>query len=441
MSEALIDLGVVTRTEPVVPPPEPLRLRPPVLRLLAGLVGLALLATLTGAAHTTPPAPPTVVAAGLGDATFVTADRLFVVEAGPFPPGAPATDKVINEYALPDGGLLSRTTATVTGAIVNVLAAGPLILVTYQVDSLETEASMALVAGTGRMLWRRPSRLLSVAPDDGLVLLRQNSPRPGPRTWYGVDLTTGAVRWMADEPMRGFTAESGPDPGGFPRTLITAADTGDISVRDTRTGEVVARAKVRLRAAPRGADVPIWVAGDLILVGAPTGTDAYRLPGLTPGWHSDVDLGGRWVQDGCATGICALSWQGGLWLIDRQSGARRWAGDRWNFADQAGRYLLATANEPGERGRVVSVLDPDTGDVRGDFGRWHSLGAADRDGMVIGLREHLADDKVFYARLDPATLRVRVLGAAEEVSGDCRTTAEVLVCRRIDASVGLWRLK
>lgn len=441
MSEALIDLGVVTRTEPVAAPPEPLRLRPSVLRLLCAVLALGLLATLTGAAHRMPPAPPIVVAAGLGDATFVTADRLFVVEAGPFPPGAPATAKVINEYALPDGALLSRTTATVTGAIVNVLAAGPLILVTYQVDSLTTEASMALVAGTGRTLWRRPYRMLGVAPDDGLVLLRQNSPRPGRRTWYGVDLTTGAIRWTAGDPVRGFTEPSALDARGFPGTLITATDTGEITVRDTRTGAVVARTTVRLRAVPRGADVPIWAAGDLILVGAPAGTDAYRLPGLTRDWHSDVDLSGRWVQDGCAIGICALSWQGGLWLIDRQNGVRRWAGDRWNYADQAGRYLLATANEPGERGRVVSVLDPDTGNVRGDFGRWHSIGVADRDGMVIGLREQLVNDVVWYARLDPATLRIHVLGTADEVSGDCRTTAEVLVCRRIDASVGLWRLK
>src|SRR3712207_211320 len=129
------------------------------------------------------------------DMTFVSADRLFVVEAGPFPPGAPATDRVINEYALPDGRLLSRTTASVTGAIVSVLAAGPLILITYQVDSQETDATVALAAGTSRTLWRRPARLLSVSEPDGTVLLRENSPRPGSRSWFGIDLHTGAVRW------------------------------------------------------------------------------------------------------------------------------------------------------------------------------------------------------------------------------------------------------
>ncbi|MEV6631225.1 hypothetical protein AB0M54_10780 [Actinoplanes sp. NPDC051470] len=437
MGETLIDLGMVTRTVRVAAAPDPLRLRRP----LGALIALILVALCTGAAHREPPPPPRVVAAGLGDMTFVSADRLFVVEAGPFPPGAPATDRVINEYALPAGRLISRTTASVTGAIISVLAAGPLILISYQVDSLDTDATVALEAGTHRALWRRPARLLSMSPDDGIVLLRENNPRPGPRAWYGVDLATGNLRWTVEEPRRGFTVASGLGPGGFPAMLVSATDTGELSVRDTRTGDLTARATTRVRDRPAGADVPIWPAGDLVLVGEPRGTTAYRLPGLSEAWHSDVDLSGRWVQNDCDTGICSLSWQGGLWWLDRETGVRRWIADRWNYADQAGHYLLATGNEPGERGRVVSVLDPDTGQVRGDFGRWHSVGAADADGMVVGLREHLIDDTVYYARLDPATMRIHVLGTADHVSGDCHTTIEVLVCRRIDASVGLWSLK
>ncbi|MFG1604184.1 hypothetical protein [Actinoplanes sp. NPDC049265] len=435
MGEALIDLGVLTRPTRVAAPVDPLRLRPLFLLLALLLVGLC-----TGAAHREPPPPPVVVAAGLGDMTFVSGDRLFVVEAGPFPAGAPATDKVINEYTLPDGHLVSRTTARVTGAIVNVLTAGSLVLVTYQVDSIDTEASMALVAGTGREVWRRPARLLSVSPVAGLALLRENRAVPGPRAWSGVDLATGAVRWTVDEPARGFTDQAAVGPDGFPALLVTATHAGELNVRDTRTGKIVAGVTTHPRDLGRGADTPVWTAGDLILVGVPTGTDAYHLPDLRRGWHTSLDLVGRWVQSDCATGICSLGWQGGLWLLDRETGARRWIGTRWNYADQAGRYLLATENEPGERGRVISVLDADTGDVRGDFGRWHSVGAAGADGTVIGLREQLSGDTVHYARLDPDTLRIRVLGAADQVSGDCQTTAEVLVCRRIDASVGLWRL-
>jgi hypothetical protein len=69
------------------------------------------------------------------------------------------------------------------------------------------------------------------------------------------------------------------------------------------------------------------------------------------------------------------------------------------------------------------------------------VGAARADGMVVGLHEQPLDDTVFYAELDPANRGVRVLGSAVDVSGDCQTTDEVLVCRRIDASVGIWALK
>ncbi len=56
------------------------------------------------------------------------------------------------------------------------------------------------------------------------------------------------------------------------------------------------------------------------------------------------------------------------------------------------------------------------------------------------LRSEPAAAVVRYGLFDPVTLRVRVLGAAEPVYDDCQTTPDVLVCRRIDASVGIWRL-
>jgi hypothetical protein len=35
---------------------------------------------------------------------------------------------------------------------------------------------------------------------------------------------------------------------------------------------------------------------------------------------------------------------------------------------------------------------------------------------------------------------MRMLGVAAPVAGDCHATARALVCRRIDASIGIWRL-
>ena len=48
---------------------------------------------------------------------------------------------------------------------------------------------------------------------------------------------------------------------------------------------------------------------------------------------------------------------------------------------------------------------------------------------------------VRYGVLDPATRKVRLLGAADRVSTGCETSGPVLICRMIDASVAVWALR
>jgi hypothetical protein len=74
------------------------------------------------------------------------------------------------------------------------------------------------------------------------------------------------------------------------------------------------------------------------------------------------------------------------------------------------------------------------------FGVWRPVGRPLPDGRIVAVRERLTDQRVWYALLDPATVTVRILGSADPVSGDCDVTAEVLVCRRLDSSVGVWPL-
>ena len=439
MGDVLIDLGELSRerqrTRPVARRRRPASYR----AALAGL-GIVLVALLTGGAHRGPPVPPTVIDARLGDQMFVGDGRLFVVSPGSALPGSAVRNKIISGYALPSGELISRTTVAVSGAIFDVTAAGPVVLVSYQVDTAGVEATVALTEGTDRALWRRSSRMLSVSERNGLVLLHENSPQFGSLNWSGVDLYTGAQRWSLQQPVRGFT--TGADfVDGFPRFLVTATDAGDLEVRDAITGAVTATAKAPVRPQQAGADVPVWPTDDLVLVGAPRGTTAYELPTLVERWHSDAELAGRWVQSSCAAAICSLSWRGGLRVLDPATGRERWFSDRWNFADQIGPYLLASDNVVTGSAATVSVVDPVTGRVRGTFGAWHTIGKARPNGTVIGLRQDLSRDTVWYAQLDPATLAVHLLGRAEHVSGDCQTTDDVLVCRRIDARVGVWRLK
>ncbi|MEV6494498.1 hypothetical protein AB0M20_38630 [Actinoplanes sp. NPDC051633] len=404
------------------------------------VVALLFVALLTGAAHRGPPAPPVIVPARLGDTMFVTGDRVFVVSPGDELLDPPVTTKTVSAYALPDGRLLSRSTVAVFGAIYNVVEAGSVLLVSFQEQAFGAEATVALQPGTDRVLWRRPARLLAASAADGLVLLRENSPQVGNLNWFGVDMTSGALRWTLRQPVRGFTA--GADfREGFPRTLISATADGAVEVRETRTGVVIAAARLPVREHPVGSDVPIWPSDDLLLVGVSNGTTAYSLPALQERWHSRADLTGRWLQPACGGAICSLSWEGGLWVLNPATGVLRWADERWNYADAAGAYLLAADNADSTGVGVISVLDPATGRVLGDFGKWQALGEPAADGTVIAQRKKTSDNIVWYARLDPATQGVRVLGKAERVAGDCQATTDVLICRRIEATVGIWSLK
>jgi outer membrane protein assembly factor BamB len=381
-----------------------------------------------------------VIAARLGDTMFVGEDRVFLVSAIPGPVARVVQNKIVSTYALPSGELLSRTEVAVTGAILNVVAVDHTILVSYQVDTSGAEATVALTAGTNRALWRHASRLLATSAPDGLVLLRENSPQAGSLNFFGVHLATGDVRWSLQQPFQGFTTEAG-SVGDFPHYLVTATYAGDLEVRDTRTGTVLARTRVPIPVGQAGNDLPVWTAENLVMVGGVGGTTAYRLPDLAERWHSTMELTGRWVQPDCAGKICSMSWRGGMRVLDPATGELLWSSDRWSIADQVGSYLLASNNLGREPDRSLSVVEPATGAIRGDFGPWHAAGEARGDGTVIGLREQFVDDIVWYALLDPDAITVRVLGAAEQVSGDCQATRRALVCRRIDASVGIWTLK
>ncbi|GID97097.1 hypothetical protein ACFQFC_30795 [Amorphoplanes digitatis] len=430
MRDVLIDLGEQHGRLPDVA--EPSRHRAFLTALSA-----ALLMTLTGAASHSAPATPVIVPARLGDNMFVEQDRLYVVSSGTGPRDAAVQHKIVSSYALPAGRLLSRTTVAVTGAVVQVTSAGDTVLVSYQADTVGAEATVALAAGTDRALWRAPARLLSVDPRDGLVLLRQNRPHPGDLNWYGVDLATGRPRWTFEQPAQGYTTEAA-YLAGFPHRLITATATGHLEVRDTVTGTLVSAVDVPAPAEWARRGVSVWTAGDLVLVGGLGGITAYALADLSPRWHSSVELSGSWVQDCVA--VCVFGYRGGVRVLDPVTGRVRWAADHWTAADPAGGYLLVNGNEGLEGRYPLAVVEPDTGLLHGDFGEWRSAGAVRADGTIVGLRQRLGDDVVFYAMLNPATLAVRVLGSATFVSGDCQPTTDVLVCRRIDASVAVWPL-
>jgi len=362
-----------------------------------------------------------------------------VVSAGEDLFGSVVHNKIVSEYALPAGTLLSQTTVAVTGAIFDVMAVGDTILVSYQVDTVGAEATVALIAGTDKARWRHPARLLTVSGEHGLVLLRENSPQFGSLHWYGVDLITGATRWALDQPVFGYTIEA-LDRDDFPTRLVTAGVNGHVEVRDAVTGRLTARADVQTPPDWRTKGISMWAVDGVVLLGGQAGTTAYSLTDLAKLWDNTVDLSERYVLPNCAGAVCVVGTLTGVQALDPATGRQRWVSYDWSALEQVGDYLLADGPVGGPAAGPQAVLDPRTGRRLGDFGNWHSGGEPRPDGTVIGLRQKSGQDVVWFASLNPATRAVRVLGSADRVSGDCHTTAEVLVCRRLDASVGIWSL-
>ncbi|GGL13938.1 outer membrane protein assembly factor BamB family protein [Mangrovihabitans endophyticus] len=435
MGDVLIDLG-----EARGPAPSPTA-RPVPRRAVLALLAVAMLATLTGGAHRVPPPGPTAIPARLGDTMFVTSDRLFVVSReDPARTAAVETD-LVSAYALPSGRLESRTTVAVTGQIYFAAAAGATLIVSYRSESADSTVTVALTAGGDRALWRRSASVIGISVPDSLLLLQTEDAGPG-EVYQGVDLATGRRRWSVRVPGRVdvTAALADPETGETGRTaLITAVEPdGRLTVRSSRTGATIAATTVPT---PVG---PLWQAGDSILVGVPGGTMAYRTGDLTRLWRTSLDLTGSWVNPSCAAIICVIHRSGGTTAVDAATGRKLWRSYRWSATGQVGDNLLAYPVYGGS-GPVDAagpgILDPATGRVLGTFDKWTVVNSVASGGDRIGLREESNGPVAWYGRIDLDSMTVRLIGAARDVSGDCQTTRDVLVCRRMDASIGIWPLK
>ena len=441
MSDVVIDLGELPhdRQQQVRPasgarPPHPYR------SLLAGLA-VVLAAMLTGSVHRAAPTPPTVIPAGLGDTTFAARDRYFVVGSTGVRLGRSLRNRIIAEYELPSGRLLSRTSVVVTGAINHVTAAGGVILVSYQIDTVGAHDTVAIEPGTGQVRWRHPARVMTVSPDGGLVLLRAEVVAGQPAHWYGLDVRSGATRWAVDEPAAGFTTMAGDDESGFPSRLVTVTVGGHLETHDPWTGVRTAVTTIDAPTEWRLRGLNVAVVNDLVLIGGHRGITAYGLFDLSLRWHSPINFTEVFALPRCGDAICLFGPFGGMHVLDPATGVRRWGTARWALAERAGAYLLVSGNDRPEGQQPLVVLDPGSGRERGTLGPWQPVGRIRPDGTVVALRVQLGERRVWYALLDPASLGVRLLGKADSVSGDCQVTVQVLICRRVDASVGIWPLE
>jgi hypothetical protein len=213
---------------------------------------------------------------------------------------------------------------------------------------------------------------------------------------------------------------------------------GRVEIRDL-AGAAVLRAADLPGRGPAGASPPPRVAGDLLLVddGSRTVT-AYGLDRLDRRWQLTRDPGREFAPIPCGAGLCLYRRHGGVRAADPATGRTVWSDGRWENLTRAGDRLLAS--RPGRVGTApLTVLDPATGEIRGELGAWQVVRVAAGSGRVTGVRV-TPDGTAWVAELDPVTARVRVLASLRDISGDCEAGPGVLICRRPGGSVGVWRL-
>lgn len=437
----VIELGEVWH-EPPAPPPEP-AWSPAHRRLIAGLVAAATLGvTLCAAAPLPHPLTEATIPAALGDVAFGEGDRYYVIDGSH---GRPAGTRTIAAYGLPDARLRWRAPLPITGAVRGVGTAGGQMLVSTHPNLLESVETIAVAENTGRVMWRRRAQFEGVTPGRGNAIL-WTSPDGVPAADTGrealeaVDPATAAVRWSYRVPLGGWLAYRYDDQR--PVQVATLLPSGRVEVRELEHGHLVAAADNLLP--PRRPAEPtrfVQMAGDLLLVRQDRKVvTAYGLARLERRWSAPVDPTNEFVSTDCGATLCVLSRLGGVRVLDPATGVTRWANPAWSSPRRAGDRLVVNKTErrPG-RGPLV-VADPGTGRQLGTLGDWTPLGPAAPDGRLLGVRTDLNTLRAWFAWLDPATLSVRVIQTAADITGDCEARADAILCRRLDATVGVWRL-
>ncbi|GAA1605742.1 PQQ-binding-like beta-propeller repeat protein [Actinoplanes couchii] len=447
MREAVIDLGEVPPddpgdTEPVRPPGSPRH------RWILTPLTVALTVALGGAVPP-PPAPPEplTLAVTLRDSVRVSGGRVHVIGPGEEAEGTPRSRRLmrypVRSYTLPGLTPANSWTTVVDGDISYVGdGVGDILLYSYQGNFTGGNAVAAVRPGSATPVWERQAFFYAVSPDRGTVLaFRDTTAEPVRQDWLGVDTRTGAIRWQVAQPAGGhLTLRGAGDPAAYPARIYTLRPDGVIEARDTADGRLAGSVRTTI---PVDKDTQFWSAGGLLLAGHPsTGTIAY----------GDDDLGERWRRGApglpensspaaCRAVICLIERPGQLTGVDPATGRELWSvaeSQVWGLSQPVGGHLLISDGDPVDA--KLSVLDTATGRSVAVPGGWRSGGPGPEPDTAWVYLVRTPGYQMRYGVLDLATGQVRVLGAADEIAGDCTFESGALVCRRLDSSVGVWRL-
>ncbi len=421
----LIDLGELNDDHR---PEQPVRRRRPG----SGAWGLAVvlvLALLVLAASVPAPGRETVVVpAGLGADRVVVGDVLLVVG----PRRAQGSQRAMTAYRLPTGARLWQASLPVGGEFWGGTTRGDLVLVTGHSPQEQRSTTVALDVRTGEHRWQRPGGAVDLA--DGDVLLAESSVEGG-HLLRAVDACCGTPRWEVRLPLGEvryrFAGQQGMD------RLVTRDPEGRVEVRDT-TGAVLATADLSA-----GGDDhwSIDIVGDLLFVSASNAPEvtAYGLDRLDRRWQATVPAS-VFATD-CGAAICFLSRSGAVRAVDAATGRPVWSLEGMSDVSVlSGQMLAARFEISGSNRPDLAVLDPATGAVRAELGRWELVRSSRTEEPLVGVRPH-PDGGLFVAELDAVAGAARPLDVLPGAAGDCEVAGEYLLCRRPDASLGLWPLR
>jgi outer membrane protein assembly factor BamB len=457
---AFIDLGEVGGVPEVEEhPPNPRRRR-----WIAVLVGAVLLVGLGAAAPVPPGLVETVVPAELGDAIDVSGSQLFVVH----PPNgnhALPGDRVITAYDVPSGRRLWQTRSSSVrqefGGVI--VLSGAVVLPRYEDGSGGGSRVVVLDARTGRQRWERAGSLTgwtTASPGAAARMLlsidappdAQGLPPTASERIMAVDMVTGATAWSYEPPPQAQVLTAWRASDGHSDALVIGLPSGRVEVRSTVTARLTAAANLRPPLEPER-DVTadpildrqwITVAEDMLMVVGPGSRTlaAYGIDRLDRRWEVpwERDLG--WFgYPLCGSLLCMQTRDGRVQAVDPRTGRTRWE-QSWSYLEAAGPLLLASRGDGpyGGEGRLAFV-DPATGRSVAELGVWAVAGYASALDDKVLFKHDPGTGRAWVGLADARARDVRLLGVAHEVSGDCRVGRDSLVCRRRDATIGIWRYR
>jgi outer membrane protein assembly factor BamB len=432
---AVIDLGEIPAEQTVDESPAgPWLHRRWTLVVLA--LGLAL-ATVAGSAGAPRPLPVAALAARAGSTIYVAGDRLIVVERDNV-----GIYRHVAAYRLADLARLWRVEMPPIGEAYPIVAADGSLVLTGQPPEGGLHV-IGLNAATGAVRWRHQA-ILDGATSGGLILLASERPDPGAapaaepgatgETVRAVNAATGAEVWSVDLPARAMRSY-GFD-GDYLTVLAVTLPTGRVELRDVDTGNVLRSRSIQWRPAD-GSRRYAEIVGDLLLVTEESTIAAYELDRLDLRWRMPFEMAHFTWPTQCGAAVCLLRDGGALVVVDTSTGRRKWLDPRWSslLAEVDG-YLIASSERADERS--VAALDPDTGQVRRDLGRWHEVHSTGADNPVIGIRYE--PTRTLVARLDPAS-GSRIIGVLHDtLNRSCWTQSSLLLCWRTGNRLGIWHL-